>query len=398
MKDTGTALLAGIKVVELGQSLAGPWAATIMADLGAQVVKVEAPKGDSARGWGPPFIDGAAAVYHHMNRNKLGLVLDLADAGERATFLRLIDEADVFVHNMRPGTVGKLEIDAATLRARNPRLIYGDMTAFGPRGPLAGRPGYEMALQAYGGIMSITGTEDGGPVRAGPSMNDFGTGMWTAIGVLAALVRRGVTGAGCVIETSLLETSVSWIGLQMANYFRDGEIPKRMGSGHAIVCPYGAYDTADQPIIIATGSDALFRRLATALGHPEWADDPRFATNTDRLAHRDAVDALVQAEIAKQTRDHWLTHLAAAEVPCTPIQNVADIATDEQVAATGILMTPPDAETPLTGLPLSVDGTRPALNFSPPSLEAARAQTLGLAEAGPDESLFDALFGPRPGP
>ncbi|MEK9723703.1 MAG: CoA transferase, partial [Rhodospirillaceae bacterium] len=375
MKSTGPGLLDGVKVVELGQSLAGPWAGTIMADLGAAVIKVEAPKGDSARGWGPPFVNGAAAVYHYMNRNKAGLVLDLAAAADKALFARLIDEADVFVHNMRPGTVGKLGIDATALRTRNPRLVYGDMTAFGPTGPLAGRPGYEMALQAYGGIMSITGTEDGGPVRAGPSLNDFGTGMWTAIGVLAALVRRATTGEGCVIETSLLETAVSWLGLQIANYVRDGEIPKRMGSGHALICPYGAFRTADEPIIIAIGSDPLFRRLATALGHPEWADDPRFRTNADRLGNREAIDALVQGAVEIRPREYWLDHLAAAEVPCTPIQNVADLTVDEQVAATGILMTPPDADKPMTGLPLSVDGTRPVIHFSPPGLEAATALT-----------------------
>ena len=359
MKNSASALLDGVKVVELGQSVAGPWAGTIMADLGATVVKIEAPAGDSARGWGPPFVNGDAAVFHFMNRNKISMVLDIKDADDRAVFDRLLDEADVFVHNMRPGSVEKLGVDAETLRARKPALIYGDMTAFGSKGPMAGRPGYEMALQAYGGIMSITGTEEGGPVRAGPSLNDFGTGMWTTIGVLAALVRRAISGTGCVIEASLLETAVNWVGLQMTNFVLDGKVPVRMGAGHALVCPYGAYETLDAPIIIATGSDALFGRLAEALGHPEWADDPNYKVMEDRLARREEVDAMVQAEVRKQTRQHWMEHLTNHRVPCTPIQDVAALADDPQVAAIGLMSTPPDGEVPLVGLPLSVDGERP---------------------------------------
>ncbi len=392
MKSSDAMLLDGIKVVELGQSLAGPWVGTIMGDMGASVVKVEAPAGDSARGWGPPFIRGDAAVFHFMNRNKVSLVLDLTVADDRAVFDRLIDEADVFVHNMRPGSVEKLGVDAPTLRGQNPALIYGDMTAFGPTGPMAGRPGYEMALQAYGGIMSITGTEEGGPVRAGPSINDFGTGMWTAMGVLAALVRRGVTGEGCVIETSLLETAMGWIGLQMANYVVDGKVPVRMGAAHALVCPYGAYAASDHPIIIATGSDALFARLADALGHPEWAEDPRYRVMTDRLAHRDEVDAMVQAEVCKHDRAHWMAQLSAHSVPCTPIQDVADLHKDEQVAALGILNTPPDGDAPMTSLPLSINGQRPPLRFSPPTLDEAQATASKAAETPVDVSLFEALF------
>jgi len=393
MNNSKSALLDGIKVVELGQSVAGPWAGTIMADLGATVIKIEAPSGDSARGWGPPYVRGDAAVFHFINRNKISMVLDVKEAPDRGVFDRLIDEADVFVHNMRPGSVEKLGITAPILRAQNPSLIYGDMTAFGSTGPLAGRPGYEMALQAYGGIMSITGTEEGGPVRAGPSVNDFGTGMWTTIGVLGALVRRGISGDGCVIETSLLETSVNWVGLQMTNYVRDGKIPARMGAGHALVCPYGAYQTTDHALIIATGSDALFGRLARALGHPEWADDPNYATMEARVGRRDEVDAMVQAEVSKHGRDHWMDHLTAFEIPCTPIQDVDDISKDAQVAAMGIMSTPPDGDDlPLVGLPLSVDGERPPLRFSSPTLDEARQSAKRAAAIPSGQLLFEVLF------
>jgi crotonobetainyl-CoA:carnitine CoA-transferase CaiB-like acyl-CoA transferase len=382
-------LLEGIKVVEMGQSLAGPWAATIMGDMGATVIKIEPPSGDAARGWGPPFIAGDSSAFHFVNRNKASVVLDVTDTGERVVFERLIAEADVFIHNVRPGSAERLKIDAATLRAINPSLIYGDIAAFGHVGPLAKRPGYEMALQAYGGIMSITGTEDSGPLRAGPSVNDFGTGMWTALGVLAGLVRRGVSGKGCVIETSLLETAVGWMGLHTANYLTDGNLPKRMGSGHPLICPYGAYEAADHPIIIAIGSDSLFERLAGALGRPEWAKNENYKTMPERLMHRGEVDAMVQKEIAKHPRAHWLETLAAAGVPCTPIQDLADICEDEQVAALNILSPPSDAEVPLTALPLSIDGIRPALHCSALTMTQAQENTRRAVNADPDVSLFD---------
>jgi len=389
-------LLDGIRVVEMGQSLAGPFAATIMADLGATVVKVEPPSGDAARGWGPPFIGDDASVFHYMNRNKAVLALDVTDADDRAIFDRLIDEADVFVHNVRPGAAARLKVDARTLQARNPALVYGDIAAFGHTGPLADRPGYELALQAYGGVMSITGDEDSGAVRAGPSINDFGTGMWTAMGVLAGLIKRGTTGKGCIIETSLLETALNWMGLHMANFATDGEIPKRMGAAHPLVCPYGAYEAADHPIIIATGSDGLFVRLAGALGHPEWAEDARYSLMKERLARRSEVDGMVQAEIAKQPRAYWIDRLAEAGVPCTPIQDVAQVWDDEQVQALGMLLAPADGDVPLTHLPLSVDGQRPAMHRSPPSLKASLAASRHAAETDPGASMFESVFAAKP--
>ena len=385
-------LLDGIKVIEMGQSLAGPWAATIMADLGAQVVKVEPPSGDAARGWGPPFIGADASVYHFINRNKASLVLDVTDADDRTVFDRLIDETDVFIHNVRPGAAERLKIDAATLQARNPALIYGDIAAFGHTGPLAERPGYELGLQAYGGIMSITGTEASGALRAGPSVNDFGTGMWTAMGVLAALVRRATTGQGCVIETSLLETALNWMGLHMANFACDGEVPKRMGAAHQLVCPYGAYEAADRPLIIATGSDGLFASLARALGHPEWVDDERYSKMSARLARRAEVDAMVQAEISKHPQAHWIDLLNEAGVPCTPIQDAAQLWEDEQVRALDQLRAPKDGDTPLVHLPLSVDGARPDMRTSPPSLTDAREAARRAAQVPVDTNLFEYLF------
>ena len=216
--------------------------------------------------------------------------------------------------------------------------------------------------------------------------------MWAAIGVLAALVRRGISGEGCVIETSLLETAVNWVGLQMTNFVLDGKVPVRLGAGHVLVCPYGAYQTSDQPIIIATGSDALFGRLAEALEHPEWVDDPNYKTMADRLARRGEVDSMVQAEVIKNSRDYWIDRLAAHEVPSTPIQGLADLVDDPQVSAIGLMTTPPDGEVPLVGLPLSVNGVRPPMRTSATTLEVARETARRAASVPEENNLFEVLF------
>lgn len=388
-----SSLLEGINVVEMGQALAGPFVGTILADLGAQVVKIESPDGDAARGWGPPHIGEDASVFHYVNRNKLSVTLDVAQPEDRARLDALLAEADVFVHNMRPGSATKLGVDAATLMARHPRLIHGDIAAFGHVGPLKDRPGYELALQAYGGILSVTGTAGSGPVRAGPSIMDFGTGMWVALAVLAGLVRRSINGKGCRIEASLLETAISWMGLHLANFATDGKLPEPMGTSHPLVAPYGAFDAADGPIIIATASDGLFSRLAKALEHPEWLDDPRFASNSSRVGNRAAINAAISAVTATRPKADWVDILSAAGVPCVPIQNAAELMADPQVQALGILTPEPGGEVPIVGMPFNVDGERPPLRRAAPTrADAARTLSdLDAAIAGganPFERMF----------
>lgn len=388
-----SALLDGITVVEMGQALAGPFVGTICADLGARVVKIESPDGDAARGWGPPHIGDDASVFHYVNRGKVSVMLDLTQEDDRARLDALLAGADVFVHNMRPGSAAKLGVDAERLRARFPRLIHGDIAAFGHAGPMKDRPGYELALQAYGGILSVTGTPEAGPMRAGPSIMDFGTGMWMATAVMAALYRRSVTGAGCSLEGSLLETAVSWMGLHLANFATDGQLPIPMGAAHPLVAPYGAYQASDGPIIIATASDRLFQRLAKALGHAEWLEDPRYADNAGRIGHRAELDAAVGAVIATGTKTEWVDLLVEAGVPCVPIQNAAELMADGQVAATGMLIAEPGTGVALVGMPFNVDGEKPPIRSAAPSraeAQAARGRLDAAIAAGNDP--FDELF------
>jgi len=387
-------LLEGIKIVEMGQAIAGPFVGTVFADLGAQVIKVEPPAGDSARTWGPLDTNGDTGIFHYMNRNKTSVTLDVRQPEDRALFDELIDEADVFVHNLRPGVAGKLSIDAETLRKQNPRLIHGDIAAFGHVGPLKDRSGYELALQAYGGILSITGTPEAGPMRAGPSIMDLGTGMWMTIAVLAALMRRGANGEGCTLQASLLETAVSWMAVHLSNYVIDGEIPEPFGAGHQLVAPYGAYQASDGPIIIATGNDSLFAKLAAALGHPEWPKDQRFRTNTDRTENRAAIDALVSETIITREKAHWIELFADVQVPCVPIQNIAEMMDDEQVKAIGIMQPEPESGVSYVGMPFNVNGERPQIRKVASTLEEAiqaRAQVEIAVAAG--ESPFEKLFG-----
>ena len=386
-------LLEGIKVVEMGQAIAGPFVGTVFADLGAQVIKVEAPGGDSARTWGPPDVNGSASVFHYINRNKTSVILDVRNEDDRAVFDKLIEEADVFVHNLRPGVAPKLGIDAETLRTQNPRLIHGDMAAFGHAGDLKDRPGYELALQAYGGVLSVTGTPEAGPMRAGPSIMDFGTAMWMTIATLAALMRRNVTGEGCSLQGSLLETAMSWMAVHLSNFVVDGKLPVPFGASHQLVSPYGAYEATDGPIIIATGNDNLFVKLADALGHPEWPGDPRFETNSKRCENREEIDGLIKGIIKTKDKAHWIQLFADAQVPCVPIQNAADLMADPQVEAVGIMQPEPGSEVPYVGMPFSVDGERPPFRRASSTLEEAadaRQQAGEAVAAG--ESPFERLF------
>ena len=355
------ALLRGVRVVELGQILAAPFAAEILGDLGADVIKVEKPNGgDDARGWGPPYWDGDAALFHQMNRNKRSVVLDLKTQEGLDGMVQLIGTADVFVHNMRPGAAEALGLGAAALRAQYPRLIYVDIGAFGHAGPLKERPGYELLLQAFSGIMSITGEPGGLPVRSGPSISDLGTGMWAAIGILAALFDRTRTGEGRLVQTSLFETALCWTGIPIANHLASGARPERLGSGHPSVVPYGTFPTATGPLIVAAGNDRLFARLAEVLGHPEWAEDSRFATNDGRVRARAEVENLVTAALQQRPRDEWITLMEAKGIPCAPIMEIPEVLEHAQTRALDIIETSPGSEEiRLVGLPLSIDGRRP---------------------------------------
>ncbi len=356
-------------VVELGSSVAAPFAGQIFGDLGAEVIKVEKVGGDEARKWGPPFWEGASATFQPLNRNKKSVVCDLRNAEQVARLKSLIFErADVVLQNLRPGQVDTLGLDAATLMRDKPALIYCNLGAFGRAGPYKDRPGYDPLMQAFGGIMSTTGEPGRAPVRVGASVVDMGTGMWAVIGVLSALHARASTGKGSVVDVSLFETAATWVSLFVAQYQASGDLPGKHGSGANGIVPYRAYATRDSDLVVAAGSDALFRRLAGVLGHAEWTGEERFASNPKRVEHQAVLYGLIEAEMARRTNAEWIVLLEAAGIPCAPVQNVAQMIAHEQTAALGLLQDVPDSAMKFIGLPVSFDGVRPALRSRPPKL------------------------------
>ncbi|MET0279368.1 MAG: CoA transferase [Pseudorhodoplanes sp.] len=362
--------LENLVVVELGHSVAAPVAGLILAELGAKVVKIENPEGgDDARNWGPPFLHGAAGMFQAINRNKLSVTIDLKSETERARLIRyVVDHAHVVVQNMRPGLVDRYGLDAASLRKLKPSLIYCNLTAFGAEGPMKSTPGYDPLLQAFGGLMSVTGHEGAEPVRTGPSIIDQGAGMWAAIGILAALLKRNESGEGCEVDTSLFETALSWMCMATAAYIASGNVPKRGGSENGGMAPYKAYQASDGWVVIAAANDNLFRRFSKAIGHPEWPDDPEMNTNSNRVRNRQKVNALVADVIITKPRSHWIDALAAASVPCAPLQSLDEVLAHPQTNAVGMLQESADGKFRLMGLPLQFDGERPAFRKNPPAL------------------------------
>ena len=362
-------VLDGVRVLELGQVLAGPFAGAIFADLGAEVVKVErVDGGDDARRMGPAFRHGDALNFQVFNRGKQSVALDLKSADGLAAFERLAAEADIFIHNLRPGVPKALGIDGPSLCARHPRLIYCEISAFGSAGPMALRPGYEPLIQAFSGLSSTNGGPDDPPLRAGASVCDQGTGMWAVIGALAMLHRRQGTGRGGILSASLLETALVWNGQKADAYVNEGRLPDRHRSGHPGFVPYEAFDTADAPLLICCGNDRLFTKLAAELGRPDWPADERFATNRARLAHKAALMAELEPLLRQRPRAEWTARLEAAGVPCAPIHTVPEALAHPQVQALGVLQAVPGEDFRLTALPFTIDGERPALHAGAPRL------------------------------
>lgn len=365
-------------MVELCHSIAGPYAGSILAQLGAEVIKVEHPgKGDDARDWGPPYWEGAAAAFQAMNRDKKGIALNLKDPQElRQLSALILERADVVLQNMRPGAVERLGLGAETMLAESPRLIYCNVGAFGAQGPQAHKPGYDPLMQAQGGLMSVTGEDGREPVRVGTSLVDMGAGMWAAIGVLAALERRHRTGRGGVVDTSLFETSLAWMTVHMAGYLASGEVRRPMGSGIVEIVPHQAFRCSDGFIMVAAGNDALFRKLANCLGMPALADDPRFQRNGSRVVHRSELIARLSKVFATQDRAYWREVLDGADVPVAPLQDIAQVAQDPQTVAVGMVQPVPGSTMKLMGLPLAFDGARPACRTAPPKLGEHNAACL----------------------
>jgi crotonobetainyl-CoA:carnitine CoA-transferase CaiB-like acyl-CoA transferase len=367
--------LAGVRVVELARVLAGPWCGQLLADLGAEVTKIERPGvGDDTRHWGPPFVtDDAgqnlgAAYYHSCNRGKSGLAIDIATAEGQAAVRALIADADVVIENYKVGGLAKYGLSPAQLCAEFPRLIVCSITGFGQTGPYANRAGYDFIIQAMGGAMSLTGEPDGPPQKAGIAYADMFTGLYSTVAILAALRRRDVSGAGAHIDMALLDCQVGVLANQAANFLASGVAPKRMGNGHANVVPYQAFATHDGQLVIAVGNDSQFRKLCTILGAPDWADDVRFSGNAARLANRAALIPLLAARIATWSA-YDLSHALDAEgVPAGPINDIAAVFADPQVQARGMRFRPDGAQIDGLASPIVIDGERMVAHGGAPPL------------------------------
>ena len=365
---TASLPLDGIKVVEIAQALAGPFAGEILAHLGADVVKVERPEGDEARGWGPPFTLGGGPTFHAVNMSKRSIVLDLKDPDAIAWLKAYIADADVVVQNLRPGVIEELGLGAEALLALNPRLVFCSLWAFGHRGPRRLRPGYEPMVQAFAGLFSVNGGDEDPPSRFGAPVLDLGTGMWAAMGVLAALHQRARTGRGAVVDTSLFETALGWLTGHVAGYRFTGDLPSRERTGSRRLVPFQGFQTKNGTVIIAAGNDRLFAKLGAALGHPEWATDPRFVTNAERRAHREELIVEMERVLTTRTKGEWIDILEEAGVPCAPIQDLREMLAEPQTEAMGILQAVPDLDLDLMTLPVSFDGRRPPVRRRAPTL------------------------------
>jgi len=352
--------LTGIRVIEVGQAYAGPLAGVILADMGADVIKVEKPDGgDDARMWGPPFIDESSMMFHANNRNKRSVSLDIKNPADVDKLKLLARDADILIQNLRPGIVDELGIGPAAMQAVNPRLIYCSIGAFGNKGPMRNAPGFDPLAQAYGGVMTLTGRPEDPPTFCAPAINDAATGMWSVIGLLAALQERHRTGKGTVIDTSLFESAVFWVSGALNGFHLTGDAPKRFGGASATLVPYQTFDTADHPICIAAGYDRLFHKFSQVLGHPEWATDPRFKRGPDRKAHRVELVGLIEPVLRQKTRDYWMAELTKAGVPNSPVNSIPDLAQSEQLKAIDILRALPGCNATVVGLPIQFNGERP---------------------------------------
>jgi crotonobetainyl-CoA:carnitine CoA-transferase CaiB-like acyl-CoA transferase len=385
--------LTGITIVDLTRVLSGPYCTMVLADLGARVIKIEHPsRGDDTRHWGPPFVGDESAYFLCVNRNKESVTLDFKRPEGREALDRLAARADVLVENFRPGTLDKVGCGWPDMHARHPRLIYASISGYGQSGPRREEPGYDAVIQAEGGLMSITGDENGTAFRLGVAISDIVAGLFTAQAIVAALFARERTGEGQFVDVGMLDATAALLTYQAANFFTTGQTPVRMGNRHPTIAPYETFDTADGDLVIAVGNESLWQRFCAGMEMEALATDPRFATNRDRLANYDALKAVLDERFRGAPRDEWIARLGAAGVPCGAVRDVGEVLSDPQLHARDMianLMHPTAGAIRVMGTPMKLSATPGSLRLPPPLLGQ---HTDGvLAELGYDHAAVAAM-------
>ena len=380
MSEANKGALAGIRVLDLTRVLAGPYCTMFLGDLGAEVVKVEQPGvGDDTRGWGPPFAGGESAYFLCTNRNKKSLTVDFKSADGVTLIRQLAERADVLIENFRPGAMERLGLGEKLLREKNPRLVYASLSGFGADGPMADIPGYDLIVQAWGGLMSVTGSAESGPLKVGVAIIDLVAGLMLGKAIVAALYAREKIGFGQKLDTSLLEAEVAALINAGSNYLIGGQVPGRWGNAHPTIVPYQSFQTADSFLVLGAASEAIWQRLCPALSRAELADDPRFARNADRVENRTELIAMLSEIFLTRTTNDWIVALTAAEVPCAPVQTIDQVFAAPQVLHRNMLVEvdhPTAGKVKLAGIPVKFSASPASVRLPPPLLGEHCAEVL----------------------